>query len=190
MARAKLYGFVSGSATDRAGLPVADHLGADGCGAVAIAGGDGEFLVDPGANRPGAELTPELVGFVRRMADFLPRPPIITTGTNHSPTTTSGMPSDHWTGNAADFGSVRNGFPASGGGYGDKIALSAFLASGEPIVAARANASRGGLFTIRRGGLRIQVIWKTVQGGNHYDHVHVGIRKVDAASGEGPLSAP
>ena len=115
-----------------------------GAADVAIAAGDGEFIVDPGANRPGADLAPELVGFVRRMAEFLPRPPIVTTGTNHSPTTTSGSPSDHWTGHAADFGSVRNGFPASGGGYGDEIALAAFLAAGEPIATARANARRGG----------------------------------------------
>jgi len=190
MARAELYGFVGGSATDPAGLPVADNPGASGCGDVAIAAGDGEFVVDPGANRPGADLAPELVEFVRRMAVFLPRPPIVTTGTNHSPTTTSGRPSDHWTGNAADFGSVRNGFPASGGGYGDQIARAAFLAAGEPIATARANARRGGLFTIQGSGLRIQIIWKTLEGGDHYDHVHVGVRQEDAASSEGPLSAP
>src|SRR4051794_40707380 len=120
------------------------------------------------------------------MAGFLSRPPIVTTGTNHSPTTTDGRPSDHWTGNAADFASLRNGFPASGGGYGDEIARSAFLAAGDPIAAAQANARRGGLFTIQRGGLRIQIIWKTLEGGDHYDHVHVGVRR-DAISGEGRL---
>src|SRR5688500_14076930 len=177
MARADLYGFVAGSATDPAGLPVADHAGASGCGDVAIAAGDGEFIVDPGANRPGADLAPELVVFVRQVAAFLPRPPVVTTGTNHSPTTTSGRPSDHWTGNAADFGSVRNGFPASGGGYGDQVAGAAFLAAGEPVATARASARKGGLFTIERYGLRIQIIWKTLQGGNHYDHVHVGVRR-------------
>jgi hypothetical protein len=182
----KLYGFVGGTATDPAGLPVVDQRARLGCSGAPIAAGDGEFIVDPGANRPGAGLAPELVGFVRRMAVFLPRPPIVTTGTNHSPTTTSGKPSDHWTGNAADFGSVRNRFPASGGGYGDKIALAAFLAAGEPLSIARANVRRGGLFTIQRGGPRIQIIWKTLQSGNHYDHVHVGARKVDAISVEEP----
>jgi hypothetical protein len=189
MARAELYGFVGGTATDDAGPPVADSAGG-GCNGVAIAAGDGEFTVDPGANRPGANLAPELVGFVRRMAEFLPHPPIVTTGTNHSPTTTSGRPSDHWTGNAADFGSSRNGFPASGGGYGDQIARAAFLAAGEPIAAARANARRGGLFTIQRGGLLIQIIWKTLEGGDHYDHVHIGVRREDALSGEERLSLP
>src|SRR3954463_9316208 len=72
MARAELYGFVGGATTDPAGLPVAGHPGASGCGAMAIAAGDGEFVVDPGANRSSADLAPELVGFLRRMAEFLP----------------------------------------------------------------------------------------------------------------------
>jgi hypothetical protein len=175
MARAELYGFVGGSATNPGGLPVVGQA-VGGCEGVAIAAGDGEFVVEAGANRPGADLAPELVGFVRRMAEILPRPPVVTTGTNHSPTTTSGGPSDHWTGHAADFGSARNGFPVSGGGYGDEIAFAAFLAAGEPVANARAKAQRGGLFTIRRGALRIQIIWKTLDGGNHYHHVHVGVR--------------
>jgi hypothetical protein len=27
-----------------------------------------------------------------------------------------------------------------------------------------------------RTGLRIQIIWKTYEGGDHFDHVHVGVR--------------
>jgi hypothetical protein len=178
MARAKLYGFVAGTATDPAGLPVGEQPAGAGCSRVAIAAGAGQFVVDPGANRPGAELAPELVGFIRRMADVLPRPPIVTTGTNHSPTTTSGNPSDHWTGHGADFGSVRNGFPATGGGYGDQLAEAAFLAAGEDAEAARAMARAGGAHTSIRGGLRIQIIWKSHVGGNHYDHVHVGVKPI------------
>jgi hypothetical protein len=118
------------------------------------------------------------------MAEFLPRPPIVTTGTNHSPTTTSGTPSDPWTGNAADFGTGRNGFPARGGGYGDEMAHAAFLAADETIATVQANGHRGGLVTIQHDGLRIQIIWKTLQGGSHYDHVTSGIRNVDAVSVE------
>jgi hypothetical protein len=178
MARAKLYGFVGGTAADPAGLAVGADPVSAGCAGVAIAPGDGEYIVDPGANRPGADLAPELVGFIRRMAEFFPRPPIVTTGTNHKPTTTTGKPSDHWTGHGADFGSVRNGFPASGGGYGDAIAEAAFLAAGEKAATARQNARDGGAYTIVRGGLRIQIIWKTSTGGNHYDHVHVGVQPI------------
>ena len=110
------------------------------------------------------------------MAELLPRPLIVTTGTNHSPTTTSGNVSDHWDGHAADLGSVRNGFPATGGGYGDKIAEAAFLVAGEPPDSARDKAATGGLYTIERDGLRIQIIYKTYEGGDHFNHVHVGVR--------------
>lgn len=57
----------------------------------------------------GATAGPELVGFLRRMAEFLPRPPIVTTRSNHSPCTTSHSDSDHRDGHAADIGPVRNG---------------------------------------------------------------------------------
>lgn len=112
------------------------------------------------------------------MAEFLPRAPIVTTGSNHSPTTTSGNPSDHWTGYGADFGSVRNGFPATGGGYGDTLAEAALLAAGEPPASARQKARAGGAYTITRGRLRLQIIWKSYTGGNHYDHLHVGLKVV------------
>jgi len=36
--------------------------------------------------------------------------------------------------------------------------------------------SAGGLFNFTHGNQRIQCIWKTDQGGNHHDHVHVGVR--------------
>jgi hypothetical protein len=175
MARARLYGFVGGGTTDPSAPPVGPEPTGLGCGGVAIASGTGEFIVDPGANRPSVELRPELAGFIRRMAEFLPRPPIVTTGTNHSLTTTSGNPSDHWAGYGADFGSVRNGFPATGGGYGDRIAQAAFLAAGEPSASARAKAGAGGNHVIIGGGLRVQIIWKSFVGGNHYDHIHVGL---------------
>jgi hypothetical protein len=178
MARAKRYGFRSGNATDEDTFD--DHV-ADisvSCAAESPSSedGNGDVIVDPGANRPGAPLAHELVGFVGRMAELLPRPLIITTGTNHSPTTTSGKVSDHWDGHAADLGSVRNGFPASGGGYGDTIAQAAFLVAGEPPARARDQAEKGGLYTFEREGLRIQIIWKTFAGGNHFDHIHVGVR--------------
>src|SRR4051812_49699124 len=70
MARAKLYGFVGGTATDPVSLPVgSDRVSASGCNGIAIAAGDGKFVVDPGANRPGADLAPELVGVIHRIAE-------------------------------------------------------------------------------------------------------------------------
>lgn len=180
MARAKRYGFRGGTKTDPEDFSsnVGAGLGSQGCAsALPVAAGDGEYIVDPGANRPGVELTPAMHGFLGRMAELLPRPPIITTGTQHKQHTLSGNISDHWDGNGVDLGSARNGFPSTGGGYGNQIAAAAMIAAGEPPASALAKARRGGAFTILSAGLRVQVIFN-VSGdyGNHYDHVHVGIK--------------
>ena len=36
----------------------------------------------------------------------------------------------------------------------------------------------GGLYTLEHDGLRIQCIWKTMQDGNHHDHVHAAARSL------------
>jgi hypothetical protein len=43
-------------------------------------------------------------------------------------------------------------------------------------VQAKAHAASGGLFNSEHRGLRVQCIWKTDIGGNHHNHVHVGVR--------------
>jgi len=43
---------------------------------------------------------------------------------------------------------------------------------------ATAQARGGGLFTLTHQGLRIQCIWKTNEGGDHHNHVHVGARPI------------
>lgn len=90
------------------------------------------------------------------------------TGTRHSKFSSSGLVSDHWVGNAADI-------PATGA-RGDRIAYGVFRAAGLDEKTARRYAKNGGLYNIQWRGKRVQVIWKTNTGGNHYDHVHVGIR--------------
>ena len=61
------------------------------------------------------------------------------------------------------------------GPVGDAIAASAFLAAGLPRDVAISRARAGGAQTIVSNGLRIQIIWKSDVGGNHHNHVHVGI---------------
>lgn len=90
------------------------------------------------------------------------------TGTNHNRLTVNGNVSEHWTGSAADI-------PATGK-RGDDIAYAAFRAAGISEKKARQWAQAGGLYNVNRNGKRYQIIWKTNEGGNHYDHVHVGIR--------------
>ncbi len=138
--------------------------------------GDGTFKIAPGANKPGQNLTPELIAFVRRMASFYDGTLVITTGTNHDQYSLSGNVSDHFSGNAADFGMVLNG-GSDDGPVGDRIAAAAFLAAGLPRDAAVSRARAGGAQTVLTDGLRVQVIWKSDVGGNHHNHVHVGIAR-------------
>ncbi|MBA3421359.1 MAG: peptidoglycan-binding protein [Thermoleophilaceae bacterium] len=35
---------------------------------------------------------------------------------------------------------------------------------------------RGGVLTTSRGAARAQLLWRTTQGGNHFNHVHFGVR--------------
>ena len=148
--------------------------------------GSGKWKLSPGANRPGASLTPLLTQFMDELAKHTSFEPIITTGTNHSKTTTSGNISDHWAGNGADFGSVVNGFGTSNARpnqivpKGDEIAAAAMIACGTDPEKAKAQAISGGVFlkecTLNGKKIRVQVLWKTSTGGNHYNHVHVGVK--------------
>jgi 3D (Asp-Asp-Asp) domain-containing protein len=143
-----------------------------------LVGGNGKWVLTPYANRPGVGLTPDMKRVLDKISSFLPRRLVVCTGTNHNRMTLSGNVSDHWEGNAADLCSSQNGFPATGGGYGDRIAAAAFRVGGyDPARANRAGRA-GGVNTVTAGGLRIQILWKTLTGGNHFNHVHVGVRRV------------
>jgi hypothetical protein len=92
--------------------------------------------------------------------------------------TLNGSVSDHYMGNldsyAADFGL----FSTFGG---DKTKATAFA------IAVAQNAGKnidswepyvGKYLNIESGDHRIQIIWQSMVGGNHYDHVHVGVTKL------------
>jgi hypothetical protein len=52
------------------------------------------------------------------------------------------------------------------------------MTAGKPRPEALRLARRGGAFTIHHAGLRFQIIWKSQVGGNHDDHIHVGIARL------------
>ena len=92
--------------------------------------------------------------------------------------TKSGNVSDHYTGNldsyAADF------FTSTAFG-GDESKATAFA------IAVAQNAGKnidswdpyvGKYLNIDSGDHRVQIIWQSMVGGNHYDHVHVGVTKL------------
>lgn len=150
--------------------------------------GNGKWSVANGANRPGSNLNPLLVSFLNEVAKYTSYEPIVTTGTNHSQYTTSGNVSDHYSGNGADFGSVINKFGTSNAQpgqvvqKGDELAAAGMIACGADPATASANALKGGVYsfkcTINGQNIRVQVLWKTDTGGNHHNHVHIGVKAV------------
>jgi Putative peptidoglycan binding domain len=136
---------------------------------------DGKVVVAPGANLPGQHIEAMTMDFVARMAGGLGKAITITTGTNHSKFTVNGKVSDHFSGHAADIGMAANG-GTDDGPVGDRIMEQALILAGLSPADAAAKAKGGGLFTFEHGVQRIQCIWKTDEGGNHHNHVHVGVR--------------
>lgn len=88
-------------------------------------------------------------------------------GTGHSKYTTSGNVSEHYTGSAMDL-------PAAGNTL-TKMGQSALIAAG--MDPQKARQQTGGLFNVPLpGGGRAQIIFNSNIGGNHYNHLHVGIK--------------
>jgi hypothetical protein len=135
----------------------------------------GKVVVAPGANKPGHPITQMTLDYVAKMASMLGKPIVITTGTNHDQFTVNGNVSDHFSGHAADIGMVANG-GTDDSPVGDAIMTCALRVAGLAKADAEAKAFHGGLFTLTHAGQRIQCIWKTNEGGNHHNHVHVGVR--------------
>ena len=178
MARATVYGFHAGQATDP---HAADDLVAstgEGCAVqaeLADTGVDGAVQIAPGANLPGQPLAPETLAFLARVAGIYGKPLVVTTGTNHSYYTVNHTVSDHASGHAADIGMAAND-GTNDGPVGDQIMTACLIAAGADPSQAALAARQGGLYTLEHDGLRIQCIWKTDQGGNHHNHVHIGAR--------------
>lgn len=160
----------------------------------------------PGADRPEQKTNQWVFDFLRRVAAQAGTKTIwISTGTRHNQYVKgSTHQSDHWLGNAADIGSVLNhfndatyysgpprvyqGVPAPGG---DKIAAAAMTVAGENEAAAKKKAAEGSdisggswnyVWTNGGQSFRINILWKTDVGGNHYDHVHIGVKPTGAGS--------
>lgn len=133
----------------------------------------GNVIVDAGANRAGVGLQTPILDFLHRLSGQLTgRPVTVGTGTNHNQYVAGrpGVQSDHWRGNAADLPQ-----PVSSVA-GDRLAAHAISLAGHvPYNRALEMAHHGGLWNFHQGGHRIQILWKTNQGGNHFNHVHVGV---------------
>jgi hypothetical protein len=133
--------------------------------------GRGKVSVASGANRPGVSIQPAVFSFLQGLG----RPITITTGTNHDQhVKDSTNVSDHWDGHAADIG----GFSGTGPGHIDpkltRLGQLALIRAGmKPSLARK---QKGGAFTLTWHGHRVQIIFNSNIGGNHYNHLHVGVR--------------
>jgi hypothetical protein len=105
----------------------------------------------------------DIIGFARQVAGVYGKPLTIGTGTNHNQFVLgTNRQSAHWTGEAADI-------PASGAKL-TRLGQAALIAAG--MSPREARKQKGGLFNV--GGR--QIIFNSMEGGNHYNHLHIGIR--------------
>lgn len=112
-----------------------------------------------GAN-PG-RVTPATKTFAQAVANVAGMDITADTGATHSKYTVNGNVSQHWTGDATDI-------PATGKKL-LKLGRAALIAAGMPRK--EAMRQKGGLYNVRGK----QIIFLTNEGGNHYNHLHIGI---------------
>ncbi len=137
-------------------------------------------------------ITPAFRKFMDKVAQYTSYEPIITTSTNGNHTEGS----DHYSGNAGDFGSVLNNFgtnnaqPGQDVPRGDSLAAAGLIAAGVSASQAKQKAKQGGLWNentrIDGKSYRVQVIWKS---DGHFDHVHIGIKATSSSSNSGGLES-
>jgi hypothetical protein len=106
-----------------------------------------------------------ILRFVGGIAQDFGKPLGVWDNTTHSRTTVNGNESAHYGGNAADI-------PARGAQL-KRLGYIALVRAGMSAAEAKRASRKGGLFNV--GGY--QIIFATNVGGNHYDHLHVGIRR-------------
>lgn len=94
------------------------------------------------------------------------KPVVGSDGTGHSLYTVNGNISEHSTGHASDI-------PARGQEL-INLGQAALIAAGMPRSQAR--KQRGGLYNVMKGKRRYQIIFNTQEGGDHTDHLHVGVK--------------
>ena len=140
----------------------------------------GRAILAPGADRSGAHTKARVIAFVRRIAAVYGHGLVITTGTNHNQYVAgSHRQSQHWTGDASDIGRTTDGTSFSGTQANHnpeltKLGQAALEAAGWSK--SRARAITGGLYDITfANGSKVQIIFNTLEGGDHFNHLHVGV---------------
>lgn len=120
-------------------------------------------LIGKPIDRPGVSTSPQILRFAQQVAGVLNSPLQVGTGTAHNEFVQgTSRQSAHWIGKALDLPAV--------GARLTHMGHAALIAAGMP--ADQARAQKGGLFNVGR----YQIIFNSNEGGNHYNHLHVGLR--------------
>lgn len=135
----------------------------------------GDVEIAAGADRAGVPTKKHVLIFLQLMAGQLGKKIVVTTGSHHNQYTTSGNVSDHWSGDAADLAMGANHFTYGGRG-GDDIARAAAEVLGLTLKDVTGNWVKHS-WTYKGVIYSVQVGWKTMEGGDHYNHVHIGVHK-------------
>jgi hypothetical protein len=85
--------------------------------------------------------------------------------------TASGNVSDHWTG-------AQHSYAADLGNCDLSVPLGAADLAARDIASVFGLFQHTGVVSAIHGRYRIQLLWQTTVGGNHYDHVHIGVRNL------------
>lgn len=109
---------------------------------------------------------PTIRNVVSQIAGIYGKPVTVSSGKRSTKYTASGNVSDHYTGNAADL--------AASGTALTRLGQAALIAAG--MNPAQAKKQTGGVFNLNKNGKRYQIIFNSNVGGNHYDHLHIGVK--------------
>jgi len=109
---------------------------------------------------------PTIRNVVSQIAGIYGKPVTVSSGKRSTKYSASGNVSDHYLGNAADL--------AASGTALTRLGQAALIAAG--MSPAQAKKQTGGVFNLNKGGKRYQIIFNSNVGGNHYDHLHIGVK--------------
>lgn len=134
-----------------------------GSGSVSTGGRGVAKITGPNPNR----IVPQVRNFMKEISSVRGGKPVVgSDGTGHSRLTVNGTVSEHTTGHASDI-------PARGQEL-INLGQAALIAAGMPR--SKARQQRGGLYNVYKGKRRYQIIFNTQEGGDHTDHLHVGVK--------------
>jgi hypothetical protein len=169
-------------------VPGSDSAGSNEAPAAVPKGGaKPRVKIAAGANAAGRPMGRGILGVLDEISSASGRELVVTTGTNHSKMTKSGNVSEHYVGSGADLAMRGKQLTDTGvdsllaTGRGKTVQWIRNDGKAVNVRVTAANARKlveaGGIFNVPRGKGRVQLIVNTHQGGDHTNHLHVGLKE-------------